>query len=89
MTLNTWRRIAPCLLLVSVAGAMPVIAQEFPSRPVRIIVPQPPGGGFDSVARQLADKLGPVLGQTVLVENRPGAGTLVGTEAAAKAPADG
>lgn len=64
-------------------------AQEFPSRALRIIVPQPPGGGFDSVARQMADKLGPLLGQSVVVENRPGAGTLVGTEAAAKAPPDG
>ena len=52
-------------------------------------MPQPPGGGFDTVARQLADKLGPLLGQSVVVENRPGAGTLVGTEAVARAPADG
>jgi tripartite-type tricarboxylate transporter receptor subunit TctC len=69
--------------------SLPSAAQDFPSRPVRIIVPQPPGGGFDSVARQLADKLSPLMGQPVVVENRPGAGTLVGTEAAAKAPADG
>ena len=66
-----------------------VRAQEFPAKAVRIIVPQPPGGGFDTTARVLAEKLGPLLGQTVVVENRPGAGTLVGTEAAAKAPADG
>jgi tripartite-type tricarboxylate transporter receptor subunit TctC len=76
-------------LCTILATALPATAQDFPSRPVRIIVPQPPGGGFDSVARQLADKLGPLLGQPVVVENRPGAGTLVGTEAAAKAPADG
>jgi tripartite-type tricarboxylate transporter receptor subunit TctC len=82
-------RLATLAACLWAACAGPVAAQEFPSRPVRIIVPQPPGGGFDSVARQLADKLGPVLGQSVLVENRPGAGTLVGTEAAAKAPADG
>ena len=67
----------------------PLQAQEFPNRPLRIIVPQPPGGGFDTTARVLAEKLGPLLGQSVVVENRPGAGTLVGTEAAAKAPADG
>ena len=67
----------------------PLYAQEFPNRSLRIIVPQPPGGGFDTTARVLADKLGPLLGQSVVVENRPGAGTLVGTEAAAKAPADG
>ena len=76
-------------LFLSLAAALPASAQDFPNKPVRIIVPQPPGGGFDSVGRQMADKLGPLLGQAVLVENRPGAGTLVGTEAAAKAPADG
>ena len=75
-----------CISLYLTPGAQ---AQDFPTKPVRIIVPQPPGGGFDSVGRQMADKLGPLLGQAVVVENRPGAGTLVGTEAAAKAPADG
>jgi tripartite-type tricarboxylate transporter receptor subunit TctC len=73
------------------AGVAPVAAQtqNWPDRPIKIIVPQPPGGGFDTVARILADRLGPQLGQGVVVENRTGAGTLVGTEAAAKAPADG
>jgi tripartite-type tricarboxylate transporter receptor subunit TctC len=61
----------------------------YPSQPVKIIVPQPPGGGFDSVARQLAERLAPLLGQPVVVENKPGSGTVVGTEAAAKAAADG
>ena len=78
------------LLLVCALGlAAPAAAQVYPDRTVKIIVPQPPGGGFDTVGRILADKLGPLLGQAVLVENRVGAGTLVGTEAAAKAPADG
>ena len=76
-------------LYITLGIAMSAVAQDFPSKPVRIIVPQPPGGGFDSTARQLADKLAPLLGGPVVVENRPGAGTLVGTEAAAKAPADG
>ena len=67
----------------------PAQAQTYPDRLVKIVVPQPPGGGFDSVARNLADKLGPLLGQPVVVENRPGAGTLVGTEAVAKAAPDG
>ena len=74
-----------CLLALLPAAA----AQNYPERTIKIIVPQPPGGGFDTVARILADRLGPPLGQTVIVENRVGAGTLVGTEAAAKAPADG
>ena len=78
------------LLLACALGlAAPAVAQGYPDRTVKIIVPQPPGGGFDTVGRILADKLGPLLGQTVLVENRVGAGTLVGTEAAAKAPPDG
>ena len=65
------------------------MAQSWPDRPIKLIVPQPPGGGFDTVARILADRMGPLLGQPVVVENRTGAGTLVGTEAAARAPADG
>jgi tripartite-type tricarboxylate transporter receptor subunit TctC len=64
-------------------------AQTFPSKPLRVIVPQPPGGGFDTVARTLAEPLGAQLGQPVVVENRPGGGTIVGTEAVAKAEPDG
>ena len=82
------------LLIASIFAACaaistPLAAQDFPNRPLKLVVPQPPGGGFDTVARQLADKLGPLLGQSVVVENRPGAGTLVGTESVARAPADG
>jgi tripartite-type tricarboxylate transporter receptor subunit TctC len=64
-------------------------AQEFPSRQIKIIVPTAAGGGFDITARVLADRLASLLGQGVVVENRTGAGTLVGTEAAAKAAPDG
>src|SRR5262245_30078691 len=77
-------------MLLAVAAAASAIAQaEFPSRPLKVIVPQPPGGGFDFVGRTLAEALGKQLAQSVVVENRPGSGTLVGTEAAAKSPADG
>jgi tripartite-type tricarboxylate transporter receptor subunit TctC len=62
---------------------------EFPNKPLKIIVPQPPGGGFDFVGRTLAEALAKPLGQGVVVENRPGSGTLVGTDAAAKAAPDG
>lgn len=72
-----------------VATAQAGLTQTYPERPLKLIVPQPPGGGFDTVARLLADRMGPKLGQPIVVENRPGAGTLVGTDAAAKAPADG
>jgi tripartite-type tricarboxylate transporter receptor subunit TctC len=62
---------------------------SYPSKPIRIIVPQPPGGGFDTVARLLADRLGRQMGQSFIVENRTGSGTLVGTDAAAKSAPDG
>jgi len=61
----------------------------YPNRALRVIVPQPPGGGFDFVARALAERLGKALGQSVVVENKSGSGTLVGTDAAAKAEPDG
>jgi len=64
-------------------------AQAFPSRPLMLIVPFPPGGGPDLAARVFAEKLAPRLGQPVVVENRPGAGALVGAGAVAKAPGDG
>ncbi len=87
------RHLARALLMaLTVAAVMqsPAIAQDaFPSRPLKVIVPQPPGGGFDFVARTLADKLQTQLKQPVVVENRTGSGTLVGTDAAAKSPADG
>ena len=80
------------LLGALLAGALPlrVLAQDaYPNRAIRVIVPQPPGGGFDFVARVLADKLGQTFKPGVVVENRTGSGTLVGTDLAAKAPADG
>ena len=78
------------LAALSLACASPLaVAQAYPAKPVRIIVPQPPGGGFDTVGRLIADRMGKVTGQSFVVENRTGSGTLVGTDAAAKAPADG
>jgi tripartite-type tricarboxylate transporter receptor subunit TctC len=69
------------------AGA--AAAQDFPTRPVRLIVPIGPGGGTDILGRHVAQKLGERLKSSVVVENRPGAGSLVGTEYAAKAAPDG
>jgi tripartite-type tricarboxylate transporter receptor subunit TctC len=63
--------------------------QSYPSRPIRVMVPQPPGGGFDLVARVLAEPLAKLLGTPVIVENRPGAGMLLGTESVAKSEPDG
>jgi tripartite-type tricarboxylate transporter receptor subunit TctC len=76
-------------LVVAAALALPATAQEFPARPVRIIVVYPPGGTSDAVARLLAEKLAPALGQQVLVENRGGAGGAIGMDAMAKSAADG
>lgn len=64
-------------------------AQTFPSKPIRLIVPYPPGGATDIVSRVYAQQLSRGLAQQVLVENRPGAGATIGTLAAAKSPADG
>lgn len=64
-------------------------AQEFPARPVRLIVPQSPGGSTDVVARAVASRMTESLGQNVIVDNRPGAGSLNGTELVAKAAPDG
>lgn len=64
-------------------------AQEFPAKAVRIIVPYPPGGTTDMVTRLIGDQLSKVWGQPVVVDNRPGAGGIVGTSLAAKSPADG
>lgn len=80
-------RIIAAWILAAVCVA--ATAQNYPNRPLRVIVPQPPGGGFDMVARTLADPLASLLGQSVIVENRPGGGTVVGTELAAKAEPDG
>jgi tripartite-type tricarboxylate transporter receptor subunit TctC len=78
-------------LAAIVAGSLasPLHAQDYPARPVMVIVPQPPGGGTDIITRIFADQLTKQLGQTFVVENRAGAGTVVGSVAAAKAAPDG
>lgn len=77
------------LIALVCALALPAHAQSYPSKPVRMIVPYPPGGGNDTFGRLFAAKLGERTGQPFLVENRPGAGTMIGTEAAAKSAPDG
>jgi tripartite-type tricarboxylate transporter receptor subunit TctC len=76
-------------VLVFFFHATLALGQGFPSKTLRVIVPQPPGGGVDLVARTLAEPLAAQLGQPVVVENRPGGGAVVGTDAVAKAEPDG
>ncbi|MFN7751636.1 MAG: tripartite tricarboxylate transporter substrate binding protein [Pseudomonadota bacterium] len=79
-----------CALGVAVAVAAPLAtAQSWPSRPIRVIVPFPAGGGIDTVARIIAPKMAESLGQPLVIENRVGAGGTVGTEVVARASADG
>ena len=67
----------------------PSSASNFPSKPIRIVIGFPPGGGIDIVARMMAPKLTEVLGQSVVIDNRPGANGVLGMDAVAKSPADG
>ncbi len=83
------RKLACAVQLAMLILPLSGVAQNWPTRPVRFIVPFPPGGGSDVVARAIAGKLGEAWGHQVVVDNRPGAATMLGTDMAAKAPADG
>jgi tripartite-type tricarboxylate transporter receptor subunit TctC len=71
---------------LAVTGALAghVSAQAWPAKPIRLIVPFPPGGGTDVISRMVAEKLGPALNTAVIVDNRPGAGGNIGIDATAK-----
>src|SRR6187399_951574 len=82
------RRWAGALFAVLVAGST-FAQQNYPNRPLRIVIPWPPGQATDLAGRVVALKLSELLGQQVIADNRPGAGGMIGTDLAAKAPADG
>jgi tripartite-type tricarboxylate transporter receptor subunit TctC len=85
-----WRAGPVIALAAALAGAVvPAIAQDYPTRPVRLIVPFAPGGSADVFGRFIAQRLQESLGQSFIIDKRPGAGTVIGTDAVAKAAPDG
>ena len=84
--MKSWSAAGLCIAL---CGAGNAIAQQFPTKPVRMVVHLAAGGSTDIVARAIAQKLTPIWGQQVLVDNRPGGATVIGTEIVAKSPPDG
>ncbi|MEP7330442.1 MAG: tripartite tricarboxylate transporter substrate binding protein [Betaproteobacteria bacterium] len=87
------RRLASSLLVLVVAAcalsAAPVLAQTWPTKPIRLLIPFTPGGSQDVIGRLFAQKVGAALGQTIVVDNKPGAGGLIATQEAARAAPDG
>ncbi len=81
------------LLLIALTANLPLSgeaeAQSYPSRPMRVVIPNPPGGTLDIVARLVSPKMTEITGQPLIIDNRPGADTNIGTEIVARAPADG
>jgi len=78
-----------CLAVTTCSAAVRAAAEDYPSRNITLIIPYPAGGGVDTEGRVIAAKLTEALGQQVIVENRPGAGAVIGVRSAAKSPADG
>ncbi len=83
------RAYRPWLTLLALLACSLAWAEDYPSKPIRFIVPYPPGGSADILARTVGDKLTRALGQPILIENKPGAGGIVGAQEVARAPADG
>jgi tripartite-type tricarboxylate transporter receptor subunit TctC len=75
--------------LVLAGSALPARAQSYPSKPIRLVVPFPAGGGTDFFARTVGNKMSEQMGQPIIVDNRPGAGSIIGAQAAVTSPADG
>src|SRR5512140_1640393 len=81
--------LAIAALVPLLLGTAPVSAQDYPNRPVKVVVPFSPGGAVDGPMRIIAQELSKRLGQQVIVENKPGAGATIGSESVAKSPPDG
>jgi len=85
----TMAALTASVLAIACAAAFPAAAQDYPTHPITMIVPYPPGGGVDVMGRLIGQKLSVALGQQVVIENRGGAGGMIGTRDAAKAAPDG
>jgi tripartite-type tricarboxylate transporter receptor subunit TctC len=85
----TRRRIISIFAIVALSVVSYLHAQDYPTKPIKLVVPFPPGGPTDLIGRLLAQKLSQVLGQAVITENRPGAGGTIGADVVAKSPSDG
>src|SRR5215470_8305842 len=88
-SISTLLKAAGLLLALTAVAAAQDAAKDYPNKPVRLIIPFPPGGSNDVVGRLIATHLSEKLGKQVVVDNRSGAGGVIGTEIAANAPADG
>jgi tripartite-type tricarboxylate transporter receptor subunit TctC len=83
------RSVRAVIAIIAVTLLQPALAQNFPDKPVKLVVPFSPGAASDTIGRLIGEKLTGIWGQTVIVENRPGAGTIIGAEYVAKAAPDG
>jgi tripartite-type tricarboxylate transporter receptor subunit TctC len=86
---RSFQPLAWATVALALTSALPALAQDYPNKPIKLIAPFPVGTGPDANTREIAHELSKVLGQTVVVENRPGAATMIGMEAGAKAAPDG
>ena len=77
------------LIILALAASHSALAQTWPTKPIRVVVPFPPGGGTDIVARTVTPKMAEILGQPFVIENRAGAGGTTGSDLVAKSPPDG
>ena len=87
--MNSFQRLLLAMWLCLSIHPQSLAQTTYPNKAVKVVIPQPPGGGFDFVGRLLADRMGKQMGQSFVVENKTGSGTLIGTDFVAKSAPDG